>query len=104
MTGLAIQPVLATEADSTAVVYGLDTVTRGASLAGCSVHFFVGCSSAESARARPHGFSTARTLPALPSTSRSWPSRNLRVAVPVPTTAGNPYSLATTAQWLSTPP
>src|SRR5207244_4179059 len=45
-----------------------------------------------------------RTVPASPSTSTSCPSRIAAVAIFVPTTAGSPYSRATTAQWLSRPP
>jgi hypothetical protein len=35
------------------------------------------------------------TTPALPSTTTCWPSRRRTVASPVPTTAGMPYSRAT---------
>lgn len=49
-----------------------------------------------------------RTTPPVPSTSTStstvWPSLMARVAGAVPTTAEIPYSLATTAAWLNTPP
>src|SRR5919199_4959804 len=45
-----------------------------------------------------------RTVPAPPSTSTTSPSRIAVVAVCAPTTAGIPYSRATTAQWLRMPP
>src|SRR3954447_14385024 len=45
-----------------------------------------------------------RTVPASPSTSTTSPSSIAVVAVPAPTTAGIPYSRATTAQWLRMPP
>ncbi|HEY3060535.1 MAG TPA: NAD(P)/FAD-dependent oxidoreductase [Chloroflexota bacterium] len=43
-------------------------------------------------------YRTRRTVPASPSTSTSRPSGSSAVAFPVPTTAGIPYSRATTAQ------
>jgi hypothetical protein len=51
-----------------------------------------------------NSFDTTRTVPASPSTSTSWPSWSSAVAFPVPTTAGMPYSRATSAQWLRMPP
>src|ERR1700730_6200677 len=45
-----------------------------------------------------------RTIPWSPSTSTMSPSRMVAVALPVPTTAGIPYSRATMAQWDRTPP
>src|SRR4051794_11108795 len=47
---------------------------------------------------------TTRTVPASPSTSTSAPSGIAVVAVRAPTTAGMPYSRATTAEWLRIPP
>src|SRR5215471_10512459 len=44
------------------------------------------------------------TTPRPPSTRMRWPSLIRCVAVPVPTTAGNPYSRATMAAWLIEPP
>ena len=43
-------------------------------------------------------------MPSPPSTRMRWPSLMRRVAVPVPTTAGRPYSRATMAAWLIEPP
>src|SRR3954447_7626286 len=45
-----------------------------------------------------------RTVPASPSTSTMSPSAMTVVALAAPTTAGMPYSRATTAQWLRIPP
>ena len=44
------------------------------------------------------------TMPRPPSTRMRWPSLMRDVAVPVPTTAGRPYSRATMAAWLIEPP
>ncbi len=43
-------------------------------------------------------------MPRPPSTRIRWPSLIFCVAVPVPTTAGRPYSRATIAAWLIEPP
>ena len=43
-------------------------------------------------------------MPRPPSTRMRWPSLIREVAVPVPTTAGSPYSRATIAAWLIEPP
>src|SRR5829696_252019 len=45
-----------------------------------------------------------RTVPASPSTSTTSPSAIAVVAELAPTTAGMPYSRATTAEWLRIPP
>src|SRR5260221_2951570 len=44
------------------------------------------------------------TMPRPPSTRIRWPSLIFEVALPVPTTAGSPYSRATMAAWLMEPP
>ena len=43
-------------------------------------------------------------MPRPPSTRMRWPSLILEVAMPVPTTAGRPYSRATMPAWLIEPP
>ncbi len=43
-------------------------------------------------------------MPRPPSTRMRWPSLIREVALPVPTTAGRPYSRATMAAWLIEPP
>ena len=51
------------------------------------------------------GLEVVRRLHAeLPSTRSSWPVLILETALPVPTTAGMPYSRQTMAVWLMIPP
>src|SRR6185312_854190 len=55
---------------------------------------------------RGHDYDYCRmvTTPRPPSTRIRWPSLIREVALPVPTTAGSPYSRATMAAWLIEPP
>ena len=60
-------------------------------------------------RGRPAGSEVTRpsssvTTPVPPSTRTRWPVRRVATALPVPTTAGIPYSRQTIAVWLMIPP